>query len=155
MCFLYLLPWPSHHCVNYFFRNLTQTSFFSSYPSLAAFPLSTQTADPRKSTPSMLRWCGSRISINKSTILLGTIYSFSFPFSFLVPFLPVLATRYFCLPLGSFVFCPSSAEHLYLSWAHASTCHPTIHKHLLLSITFSIFKVPAPPRMCNEVDCVL
>ena len=107
-CFLYLLPWSSHHYVNYFFRNLTKTSFFSSYPSLAAFPLSTQTADPRKSTPSMLWWCGSRISINKSTILLGTIFSFSFPFSFLVPFLPVLATRYFCLhwvPL-------SSAHHL-------------------------------------------
>lgn len=77
-CFLYLFPWSSHHSVNYFFSNLTKTSFFSSCPSLAACPLSTQTADPRKSTPSMLWWCGSRISINKSTILLGTIFSLLF-----------------------------------------------------------------------------
>ena len=80
--FLDLFPWSSIRYAYCFFSNLTKSKDLSLTHIqllLPALLLSTQTADPRKSIPSMWWWCLSYISINKSPVSLGTTYSLPFP----------------------------------------------------------------------------
>lgn len=97
----------------------------------------------------------SLVFIHKPTILLGTTWSLPSPPILLCSPIstPAPVMRHFCLPVGSTVFCPLSAECPYFYLAQHSACHPTIHKHVLPRPTFSLFQVPELPghvRNCMD-----